>query len=153
MNCVRSDAVGAFFVFLHLLKGNAELLAKFHLAHAQLLPAHAYFATDIDIGVVGPLGRYCRLFCHHTSDIHSQPNSGFDPPDRVDFTLVDFGLISMMVSCASEVNYIGHVYLLDSTKFCRTKFPNVRSENIIQSTACDFYKYKNAAAQSCPSLQ
>ena len=43
----RADAVGAFLVFLHLLKGDAERVPELGLAHAEHHAAHAHAAADV----------------------------------------------------------------------------------------------------------
>jgi hypothetical protein len=51
----RSDAVGAFLVFLHLLKGEAQCVAELFLAHRQHHAAHAHAAADVLVDRVGGL--------------------------------------------------------------------------------------------------
>jgi hypothetical protein len=43
----RSNAVGALLVFLHLLEGEAERIAKLLLAHCKHQAAHAHPTADV----------------------------------------------------------------------------------------------------------
>src|ERR1041385_7369406 len=52
-----TDPVRALFVFLNLLKSQAERIAELLLAHSQHHPAHADPASDMLVG------RVWRLFC------------------------------------------------------------------------------------------
>jgi hypothetical protein len=49
----RADAVRAFFVFLNLLKRQAQLVAELFLAHAEHKAAHADAAPDILVDRIG----------------------------------------------------------------------------------------------------
>src|SRR6516225_11232962 len=52
-----TDAIGAFFVLLNLLKRQAERVSKFLLAQPQHHPAHTDPTPDVLVG------RVCRLLC------------------------------------------------------------------------------------------
>src|SRR6266576_1513992 len=61
LESTRADAVGAFLVFLYLLKRDAERIAELRLAHAEHHPAHAYAAADVPVDRVwGLLGHLLR---------------------------------------------------------------------------------------------
>src|SRR5580692_5693815 len=62
-----ADAVGAFFVFLHLLERQAELIGEPFLAHVQHEASHANTATDILVG------RIREFYRHHESPGPSSP--------------------------------------------------------------------------------
>src|SRR5579862_8353202 len=62
-----ADAVGAFLVFLDLLKGQAERVAEFFLAHREHHPAHAHAAADMFVD------RIRRLFGNHNNPLLYHP--------------------------------------------------------------------------------
>src|SRR5262245_44163090 len=57
-----ADAVGSFFVFLHLLESQRQCIAKLLLAHAQHHPTHSDPAADMLVDGVGS-------FLRHSSDL------------------------------------------------------------------------------------
>src|SRR3984957_18470425 len=62
-----TDAVGAFLVFLDLLKRQAERVAELLLAHRQHHPAHAHAAADMFVD------RVRRLFGDHNHPLLYHP--------------------------------------------------------------------------------
>ena len=57
MQAARSDAVGALFVFLHLLEGNAQFVGEGGLAEAELQAPDANARANENIGL-------CRAMFH-----------------------------------------------------------------------------------------
>jgi hypothetical protein len=51
-----TDAIGPFFVFLHLLEREAQLIGQLFLTHAKYQTAHANAATDMLISWMGAFG-------------------------------------------------------------------------------------------------
>ena len=51
-----ADAICPFFVFLHLLEREAQLIGELFLAHAEHEAAHADAATDMFVGGMGVFG-------------------------------------------------------------------------------------------------
>jgi hypothetical protein len=52
LQAARADSVDAFFVFLDLLKRDAERVCELRLAHVEHEAAHAYAGADVLIGRV-----------------------------------------------------------------------------------------------------
>src|SRR4051812_25933622 len=72
LQTARTDAVGALLVFLHLLEGDLERLAKLLLAHAEHLATHPQSAAHMLVDRVGELLGHCLscdgiLFRHPTA--------------------------------------------------------------------------------------
>ena len=49
----RADAVDAFFVFLHLLKGQAQQIAQLFLTHADQHAPDAHAISDLSVDGIG----------------------------------------------------------------------------------------------------
>ena len=62
-----ADAIGALFIFLDLLEGDAERVAKFFLAHAEHGSPQAYPASDMDINRIG-----LTFFYRHDSGLRTR---------------------------------------------------------------------------------
>ena len=63
-----ADAVGAFFVFLHLLEGQTERVAELFLAHAEHHSPHPYAAADVLVDGVRGLFRHITIsYASHVS--------------------------------------------------------------------------------------
>src|SRR5262249_52818729 len=91
----RADAIGALFVFLHLLKSQAKSIAELFLTHRQHHATHAHAATDMLID------RIWRLLGHHLTRLLSislcsamavdikfvASNTGMVPASRMIFAL------------------------------------------------------------------
>src|SRR3546814_2532999 len=61
IKAARADAIGAFFVFLNLLKGQPEAVAELFLAHAHEHTPHPHAATDMnEIGRASCRERVCQ---------------------------------------------------------------------------------------------
>jgi hypothetical protein len=52
LEATRPDAVGAFFVFLHLLKRKAQSVCKLLLGHSLHLTPHSYTIAHVPVGRV-----------------------------------------------------------------------------------------------------
>jgi hypothetical protein len=49
LQATRPDAVGTFFVFLHLLKRKAQSVSELPLCHSLHLTLHSYSIADVPI--------------------------------------------------------------------------------------------------------
>ena len=65
LQAAGANAVGALFVFLHLLKRQPERVAQFLLAHAEHHPSHAHAAADVLVDRIRRLLRHKILLCLH----------------------------------------------------------------------------------------
>jgi hypothetical protein len=55
-NSAGADAIGAALIFLYLLEGQSDRLAKFFLAQAQHIASQANAGADMDIDWIRPIG-------------------------------------------------------------------------------------------------